>query len=259
VLAEGARRVGAGESQLHIDAGSNDELGELAESFNQMLASVRSQTKLVEQKNRENEDLLLNVLPKPIAKRLKAGEENIADSFDNVTVLFSDLVGFTDLLRTLPPHDSVSLLNEIVSSFDEAAERRVVEKIKTIGDGYMAASGLVTSQLDHAKRAIDLALDMMGIVRRVNNEHGLKLELRIGINSGPIVAGVIGRNKFLYDLWGRTVNAASNLKSAALPGEVLMTASVAESVKGLYPLEPVERDGVPGFSLAGDAGSGRPA
>jgi class 3 adenylate cyclase len=250
-LAEAARRVGAGDTDLRLESGSRDELGELADSFNEMVASVRTQAELVEQKSRESEELLLNVLPKTVAKRLKAGEESIADAYENVTVLFSDLVGFTDLSRSLSAKESVSCLNDIISSFDEAATQRGVEKIKTIGDGYMAASGIPTSLLDHAKRAIDLALDMMGIVRRFNNEHGLSLDLRVGLSSGPLVAGIIGRNKFLYDLWGETVNTASRMKSQAVPGEVLVTEAVAAAVKGLYEFEPVRRGDVNAFSLHG--------
>jgi len=240
-LTEGARRVGAGETDVHIQSGSGDEFGRLADSFNEMVSNVRTQTELVEAKNRENEDLLLSVLPRPIAKRLKAGEESIADAHENVSVLFSDLVGFTDLSRRLSAKESVSLLNDLVSSFDDAAAERSIEKIKTIGDGYMAASGLSTALLDHQKRAVDFAREMMGIVRRFNNEHGLRLELRVGIHSGPLVAGIIGRQKFLYDLWGEAVNVAAQMKAAAEPGEVLVSAAVAESLASLYEFDRVDR------------------
>jgi class 3 adenylate cyclase len=229
-LADGARRVAQGETDVQIESGSGDEFGELAHSFNDM-----------EAKSRESEDLLTSILPKPVARRLKAGEESIADAYDSVTVLFSDLVGFTQLSRKVTAEESVSLLNELVSSFDEAADEHGVEKIKTIGDNYMAASGLATSHLDHAKRAVDLALEMLGIVRRFSSERRLDLELRIGLHSGPLVAGVIGRNRFLYDLWGETVSTANRMKSEAEPGEVVVTPAVAEALGGLFTFQPVQR------------------
>jgi HAMP domain-containing protein len=138
-LADGARRVAQGETDVQIESGSGDEFGELAHSFNDMVASVRTQNELVEAKSRESEDLLTSILPKPVARRLKAGEESIADAYDSVTVLFSDLVGFTQLSRKVTAEESVSLLNELVSSFDEAADEHGVEKIKTIGDNYWAS------------------------------------------------------------------------------------------------------------------------
>jgi class 3 adenylate cyclase len=237
-LSEGARRVSDGETDFRIESASRDEFGDLADSFNQMVASMDVQKARAEVTNRENDTLLTHILPKRIVKRLKAGEESIADAHESVTVLFSDLVGFTKLARSVSPKESIAMLNDLVSSFDEAAERLGVEKIKTIGDGYMAASGLSGSRLDHAKRALDLGCDMMRIMHRFNNERGLALELRIGVNSGPLVAGVIGRDKYLYDLWGATVNRANNMKTEAAPGELLVTEAVAVAVKGLYEFEP---------------------
>jgi class 3 adenylate cyclase len=242
-LSEGARRVGAGESDLHIETGTRDEIGELAQAFNEMVKSVGAGRALVEAKNRENEQLLLNILPPAIAERLRAGEETIADAHDNVTVLFSDLEGFAALSRTISARDSVALLNELISSFDEAAEQHGVEKIKSIGDGYMAACGLSSARLDHAKRTADFALDLLATLRRFNNERSLDLDLRIGIHSGPLMAGVIGRNKFLYDLWGETVHVAHRMKDLAKPGEVRVSPAVAESLEGLYVLEPANSEG----------------
>ena len=257
-LSEGARRVSEGETGFRIASSSRDEFGELADSFNQMVAGVDAQNARIEETNRENEALLAQILPKRVVKRLRAGEEPIADAHDSVTVLFSDLVGFTKLARSVLPKQSVAMLNDLVSSFDEAAAQHGVEKIKTIGDGYMAAAGLAGSRLDHAKRTLDLSCDMLGIVRRFNNEHGLALELRIGVNSGPVVAGIIGRDKILYDLWGDTVNRANRMKTDAAPGEVLVTLAVAEAVKGLYEFEPRGPDAFvlrSGLDLAGSGAS----
>jgi class 3 adenylate cyclase len=242
-VADGARRVGAGETDLRIASGTRDEVGDLAQAFNEMVENVGVQHTLIQAKNRENEQLLLNILPPAIAERLRAGEEPIADAHENVTVLFSDLEGFAALSRELPARDSVTLLNELISTFDETAEQHGVEKIKSIGDGYMTACGLSSARLDHAKRTADFALELFSILRRFNNERGLSLELRVGIHAGPIVAGVIGRNKFLYDLWGDTVHVAHRMKERAKPGEVRVSPVVAEALEGLYILAPAAREG----------------
>jgi len=242
-VADGARRVGAGETDLRIRSGTHDEVGELADAFNQMVESVAAQQALIQAKSRENEQLLLNILPPAIAQRLRAGEEAIADAHENVTVLFSDLEGFAALSRAISAHDAVALLNELISSFDDAAERHGVEKIKSIGDGYMAACGLSSARLDHAKRSADFALELFAILRRFNNERDLNLDLRVGIHSGPLMAGVIGRNKFLYDLWGETVHIAHRMKDQAKPGEVRVSRAAAGALEGFYVLEPAAREG----------------
>jgi adenylate cyclase len=167
-----------------------------------------------------SERLLLNILPRPIAERLKADPGVIADRFEAVTVLFADIVGFTGLAATRDPGELVSLLNAIFSRFDELAEEHGLEKIKTIGDAYMVVAGLPTPRPDHAAAAARMALEM----RRAIGELSCgPLQLRIGLHSGPVVAGVIGRRKFSYDLWGDTVNIASRMESHGLPGEIQLS------------------------------------
>ncbi len=241
-VAEGARRVGAGETDLRIHSGTADEVGELAAAFNDMVKSVGAQHTEIQAKNRENEQLLMNILPAAIAERLRQGEDTIADTHDSVTVVFTDLEGFAALARSLPARDAIRLLDELISSFDEAAEQHGVEKIKSIGDGYMAACGLSSARLDHAKRSADFALSLFPIVRRFNNEHGLSLDLRVGMHSGPLVAGVIGRHYLHYDLWGDTVHTAHDMNELAKPGEVRVSADVAETLEGLYHLDPAGVD-----------------
>ncbi|MFN5611106.1 MAG: adenylate/guanylate cyclase domain-containing protein, partial [Pseudanabaena sp.] len=207
-LITSARKVAAGQLDAIAVLETEDEFGELAQSFNLMVSSLRDQTDLVEEKNRENEQLLLSIFPAAIAKRLKQGEKNIAESASNVTVLFSDLTGFSKLSDSLTAYEIVSILNDLVTSFDETADRFGMEKIKTIGDSYMAVCGLSVPYLDHDKRAIDFAIEMQAIVRRFSQERGFKLNISLGINSGDIVAGIVGRNKFIYDVWGDTINIA---------------------------------------------------
>lgn len=233
-LIKSARQVEAGQLDAIALLETGDEFGELAKSFNAMVHSLRAQTNLVEQKNQENEQLLLSLFPATIAKRLKRGEKNIAEGVSNISVLFSDLTGFSKLSASLTAYETVTILNELVTAFDEAAERYGMEKIKTIGDSYMAVCGLSVPYLDHDKRAIDLALEMLSIVRRFSYERGFRLNISIGINSGDIVAGIVGRSKFIYDVWGDTINIASALKSACPPGGILVSENVYNRLRDLY-------------------------
>lgn len=238
-LIESARKVASGQLDAIAVLESQDEFGELAQSFNAMVLSLRDQTDLVEEKNRENEQLLLSIFPAAIAKRLKQGEKNIAESASNVTVLFSDLTGFSKLSDSLTAYEIVSILNDLVTSFDETADHYGMEKIKTIGDSYMAVCGLSVPYLDHDKRAIDFALEMQAIVRRFSQERGFLLNISLGINSGDIVAGIVGRNKFIYDVWGDTINIASALKSACPEGAILVSHEIYHRLCDLYEFAPL--------------------
>jgi class 3 adenylate cyclase len=192
----------------------------------------------LEREQAKSERLLLNVLPAPVAARLKAQEGVIADAFANVTVLFADIVGFTPLSERLSAAEVVRVLDCVFARFDTLAAEHGVEKIKTIGDAYMVAGGIPVWQEDHAEAIADMALGMRSAVGRLESETGLVLELRIGVDSGPVVAGVIGRAKFIYDLWGDTVNTASRMESHALPGTIQVTERAFERLRGHYELRP---------------------
>ena len=185
-----------------------------------------------------SERLLLNVLPAPIAARLKEHDGVIADDRDEVTVLFADLVGFTPLAERLAPAELVSLLDGIFARWDAVAAEHGVEKIKTIGDAYMAVAGIPVARSDHAEAVARLALDMRDVVASVSEASGLPLEVRIGIDTGPVVAGVIGRTRFGYDLWGDTVNTASRMESHALPGTIQVTDRAYERLRDGFALTP---------------------
>jgi PAS domain S-box-containing protein len=182
----------------------------------------------------KSEKLLLNILPKPIAERLKRNETTIAEYFPEVTVLFADIVGFTHLSTLMNPIDLVELLNQIFSSFDLICERLGLEKIKTIGDAYMVVGGLPEPRADHAEAIAQMALDMQTEIARFNAQNNKYFSIRIGIHSGPVVAGVIGIKKFIYDLWGDTVNIASRMESHGLPWRIQVSEATYNLLKHKY-------------------------
>ena len=187
-----------------------------------------------EREHARSEQLLLNVLPAPVAIRLKRNEGVIADRFDEATVLFADIVDFTPTSAALSADKVVGLLNAIFSDFDDLVEKRGLEKIKTIGDAYMVAGGIPTPRPDHARAIAELALEMRGAA----STHWEGLQVRIGIETGPVVAGVIGRRKFIYDLWGDTVNTASRMESQGVPGQIQVTERVVAELGGEYLFDP---------------------
>jgi len=202
---------------------------------------------------RISERLLLNVLPRAIAERLKSQSGDIAntlmgdsgdrfqpliaDKSPDVTVLFADIVGFTRFSENVTPEALVVLLNEIFTDVDGIADRHGVEKIKTIGDAYMAVAGVPLPADDHAMRAAHMALDIMSALEAFNRRNGYALQMRIGIDTGPVVAGIIGKRKFIYDLWGDTVNTASRMESHGLPGRIQVTESTRRHLNGSFMLE----------------------
>jgi class 3 adenylate cyclase len=186
----------------------------------------------------KSERLLLNVLPAPVAARLKQDDGIIADACPEVTVLFADIVGFTPLSERLAATELVAVLDRVFARWDQLAARHGVEKIKTIGDAYMVAAGIPVPRVDHAEAIAEMALAMGPEVARVAIETGLPLQVRIGIDTGPVVAGVIGRAKFIYDLWGDTVNTASRMESHAPPGTIQVTHRSYERLREHYELQP---------------------
>jgi class 3 adenylate cyclase len=196
------------------------------------------QAEALKDERARSDRLLANILPADIALRLKDDERAIADGFEEVTVLFADIVGFTRMTTEMSPTALVAILDRIFSGFDELADRHGLEKIKTIGDAYMVAAGLPIARGDHAIAMAEMALGMQNVVREVSVEMGRTLDIRIGINSGPVVAGVIGKRKFIYDLWGDTVNTASRMESLAPEGAIQITRATFALLEEQYVLHP---------------------
>ncbi|NOQ34615.1 MAG: HAMP domain-containing protein [Methylococcaceae bacterium] len=222
---------------------TSDEVGRLAETFNEMnldltqaLAKIKQQVEDIRKEREISEELLCNILPKPIASRLKE-EETIAEWFGQVTIIFCDIVGFTELSSILSATDLVSRLNKVFSAFDEMSTLYGLEKIKTIGDCYMAVGGLPVACEEHAEIVADMALGMLEKLESLNLEFDRQLQIRIGINSGPVVAGVIGKSKFIYDLWGDAVNVASRMESHGIIGKIHVSESSYNLLKSKYIFE----------------------
>ena len=198
--------------------------------------TIAAQLEALDAEKAKSDALLLNVLPAAIAERLKSENRPIADGFQDVSVLFADIVGFTRLSARLSPSELVGRLNDIFSVFDDLLDKFHLEKIKTIGDAYMVVGGLNGGK-DHALALAELALDMLDRVRELSAQYGEDFGVRIGINTGPVVGGVIGKKKFIYDVWGDTVNVASRMESTGTPGAVQVSNETYRRISNMYVFE----------------------
>ena len=252
VIVLSAREEPLVKAQL-LDAGASDYLVKLpdqveliarirvhSEAYRRLLERNAAFTALeqslaeLKREREKSERLLLSILPAKIAERLKDGEATIAESFPAVTVLFADLCGFTEFSEKVDPQQVVGLLDEIFSAFDHLANAHGVEKIKTIGDAYMAVAGLPVPRPDHAEAMAAMAIGMQEAFRDIIRNRGLPMELRIGMHSGPVAAGVIGRQKFTYDLWGDTVNLASRMESQGEPSRIQVSPTTRGLLEGSF-------------------------
>ncbi|WP_179137565.1 adenylate/guanylate cyclase domain-containing protein [Candidatus Entotheonella palauensis] len=245
-LIASAKQVEAGDPDVVVEVKSGDEFGQLAETLNGIVAGVRHQAELIDQKDYENRMLLENILPPGPVERLKRGDEQVADRIRQVTVLCASVDGFTELADQLQPSEAVNLLNALWSVFDEAAEAHGVEPHQTMGERYVAVCGLSGMYLDHAKRTLDFALQLFPLLQQVNAEYEADLHLRMGMHSGSAGVGIVGVKRFKYDLWGDTVNVALDLHADAEPDAMLLSGSVYEQIHHAYDFvarPPLERKG----------------
>jgi len=236
-LIGGLRRVGQGELDVELKSESKDEFGEATAKFNQTVERMRQLSESLEQKNRENDALLLNILPDTVIERLKQGEAHIADNVKLATVMFARLEGL-DKIQEKDVKEVATLLSELISAFDHSAIAHEVGKIKTNGDLYIAACGVTKQRLDSTKQLMAFSVDMFAITQRFNNEHKTQLRISMGIDGGPVTAAVLGTDKFSYDVWGETVSIADFLQLNAVPGTILVTQEVYKCLESLYDFEP---------------------
>ncbi len=216
---------------------ANSELQEKNSQLNETLTEIELMNDILEGERRKAENLLLNILPSVIAYRLQSGEEIIADKFDDVTVLFADIVGFTELSARVSATTIVKILNDIFSRFDALLDNHNVEKIKTIGDCYMLAAGIPVPYKHHMELVASMAFAMNHELENYVKETGHQISMRIGLHSGPVVAGIIGTKKFVYDLWGDTVNTASRMESSGVAGRIHCSEVVYANLNDKYIFE----------------------
>lgn len=251
-LSQASIAIANGDFHQRVRVDRLQELRTLAKAFNQMSDRLKSsheqladysrslerkveaRTQELQREKEKSEQLLLNVLPGAIADRLKDNQSAIADYFPEVTILFADIVGFTPLSARTPPLELVSLLNQIFSTFDQLVEKHGLEKIKTIGDAYMVVGGLPVPQFGSAEAVAEMALEMQAAIAEFEALNDRPFKIRIGINTGPVVAGVIGIKKFIYDLWGDTVNVASRMESSGIPGKIQVTTETYHRLKDKF-------------------------
>ena len=228
-LTEGALRLGRGETDVKVRVKSRDEFGELGRVFNQMSENIKLQTERLEGQVRENQELLHNILPASAVAQRQEGDEKANREFADVSVLFAEIVGMEELGAKLGEAAALSALGDLIEAFDEAAEESGIEKVKTIGGSYLAVCGLSVTRPDHARRIIQFAQQMERIIGVFNRDEKAHLAISIGINSGPVVGGVVGRRKFLYDLWGDTVTIAKKL-SVGNSTAIRVTSQIRERI-----------------------------
>ena len=247
-LREGAVAIGAGRLDHRIDLATDDELQEVGEQFNrmgdelrasysQLEAKVAERTAALAREQERTRELLHNILPREVAEELSRTGKVLPVRHESVTILFSDFSGFTQAASAMPADRMVAELNEIFAAFDEITDRCGVEKIKTIGDAYMAAAGLPLACPDHAQRCVRAGLEMVDFLERRNHASAFKWLVRIGVHSGPVVAGIVGSRKYAYDIWGDTVNIASRMESSGEVGRVNVSAYTCDLVRDAFACE----------------------
>ncbi|TPW70218.1 adenylate/guanylate cyclase domain-containing protein [Schumannella sp. 10F1B-5-1] len=243
-LQTAVQRVSAGELGVQVDTGSRDEVADLGVAFNDMSRSLEIKAELLDAERAEYDRLLHTVMPETVAKRYRQGDETIAEDHQDVTVIFGDIVGFDDFSRGMDSAQSLALLNDIVRGFDDAATRLGVERVRTTRlEGYLASCGLIVPRVDNARRVVEFAIEMQGVLDRLGAQHGAHLTLRAGVDSGTVTSGLIGRSSVVYDMWGDAVNLAHRVQDAAQGSGIYVTQGVADQLPDTIPLVEAEQLG----------------
>lgn len=231
-LKAAAGRIAAGEQGVEVDAGRSDELADVATAFNDMSRSLHVKATLLDQQVAENERLLLTLMPASVAKRYRDGDQNIVEDHNEVTVLYADILGFDEYSRTMPSERALAQLNDVLKSFDEAAELHGVERVRTNRTGYLASCGLTVPRVDNARRTVDLAVELQSILERFGAQFGATLNLRAGIDTGTVTSGLVGRSNVVYDLWGDAVSLAFQVQGETSQAGIFLTQRVLDKLPG---------------------------
>jgi len=234
-LVEAVRRVAGGDLTVQVPADSKDEFGDLGTAFNDMSNSLRIKQELIDEQSAENEALLLTLMPEPVAKRYRQGEENIVQEHQDVSVVFAEVVGLDALTAGLSSAEQMERSNALLRSFDEAAERTGVENVRKSRGTYLASSGLVVPRVDNVRRAVDFGLELRTIVERFNAQNGSDLTLRVGVDTGAVTSGLLGRNNIAYDLWGDAVSVAHRVQLASGEPGIFISEAVHERLQDSVP------------------------
>jgi class 3 adenylate cyclase len=230
-LESGAQRISSGEYGVSLPVQSRDEFGDLTVAFNEMSRNLAIKDELLTEQRRENDRLLLSLMPEPVVQRYREGEETIAQDHQNVTVLFADIVGLDELSSDLTADEQLAIVNRLVRQFDAAAEGLGVERIRTLHNGYLASCGLSVPRIDNVRRTVDFAIEMQRIVDRYNGESDTSLQLRAGIDTGTVSSGLVGRSSLAYDMWGAAVDIANQVQSGSPQPGIYVTARVYDAMR----------------------------
>jgi class 3 adenylate cyclase len=230
-LEAGAQQISSGDYHVTLPVRSRDEFGDLTVAFNDMSRNLAIKEELLAEQRRENDRLLLSLMPEPVVQRYREGEETIAQDHQNVTVIFADIAGLDELARELSSDELLAIVNKLTRQFDAAAENLGVEQVRTLHNGYLASCGLSVPRLDNVRRTVDFAVEMQHIVNRFNGETGHDLRLRAGIDTGTVTSGLVGRSTLAYDMWGSAVNLANQVQSGSPQPGVHVTSAVYEAMR----------------------------
>ncbi|MCV7077779.1 cyclase [Mycobacterium szulgai] len=253
-LEAGTQRISSGDYDVTIPVTSRDEIGDLTAAFNEMSRNLEIKEELLNEQRRENDRLLLSMMPEPVVQRYRDGEKAIAQEHQDVAVLFADIGGLDEVSSSLSGNELVGIVDELVRQFDSAAEHLGVERVRTLHNGYLASCGVTTPRLDNIPRIVDFALEMRRIIDRFNSQTGNELHLRVGINTGDVTSGLVGRSSVVYDMWGAAVSLAYQMHSGAPQPGIYVTTQVYEAMRDVRQFAPagtisVEGADVPIFRL----------
>jgi class 3 adenylate cyclase len=237
-LEAGTRKISSGDYEVTIPITSHDEIGDLTEAFNMMGRNLATKEELLNEQRRENDRLLLALMPEPVVQRYREGEELIAQKHQNVTIIFGEITGLDEMSIDLPEEELVGVVDDLFRQFDSAAEALGVERIRTLHNGYLASCGVTTPRLDNIHRSVDFALEMRSIIERFNSQTGRGLRLRVGVNNGSVISGLVGRSSLVYDMWGGAVSLAYQLHSGSQQPGIFVTSPIYEAMHDIWKFTP---------------------